>query len=124
MNAWIIYWVGSALLILVAWRIARGWVAWVKFPLLLILCALFFVPFNIHADAKEMAPAWLIMMFEGVFVPSIGFGRVGPTLGIASAAAVLLFPVLAGIVIVVKRAFGIAPKQDDSEASKAPATEA
>ena len=113
LNAWIVYWAGSALLVLVSWRITRSWVSWIRYPLLFILCALFFVPFNIQADAQAMAPAWLIMMFEGVFVPEVGFGRVGPTLGIAVGIALVLYLVITGLVMLVKKLLG--SKQAEEE---------
>lgn len=106
LDAWIIYWVGAALLILVGWRISRSWVAWLKYPLLLAFSAFVLVPFTIQADTTHLAPAWLIMMFEGVFQPDIGFARVGPTLAIVAGLAVLLFPLVAGLVWAVKRLVG------------------
>lgn len=119
LDAWIVYWVGSALLLLVGWRIIRRWPAWLKFPLILIFAAFMLVPFSIQSEAVELAPAWLIMLFEGVFMPDIGFSRVGPTLGVAAGAAVLIFPVVAGVYILVKRLFGASEEseQDDRAAS-------
>ncbi len=115
LNAWIVYWVGSALLLLVTWRIARRWVAWIKYPLLLMLCAVFYVPFNIQADSQAMAPGWLIMLFEGIFVREVGFGRVGPTLAIAMGVALAVFVVVAGCVLLVKRLSG--SSDSDQEAA-------
>jgi len=106
LNAWVVYWAGTVILLLVGWRISRRWPTWLKYPLLLLLAAVFLVPFNIESGAQALAPAWLVLMFEGVFIPDVGFMRVGPTLAIAAMAALLLYPLIALFVALVKKLMG------------------
>ncbi|WP_317931559.1 hypothetical protein [Halioxenophilus sp. WMMB6] len=100
-NAWMAYLAGSVLLTAVWWRISRSWVSWLRYPSLLMVAVALVMPYNIEGGSLMMAPAWLIMMFEGVFLRDIGFARVGPTFATVVGLAALLYPVtvlLAGLI--------------------------
>ena len=94
LNAWLAYFVGAVLLVLVWWRISRKWPHWLKYPSLLAVSVALLIPFNIEEGSLSMAPAWLVTFFEGVFLSEIGFVRVGPTLLTGTVIAALLYPLL------------------------------
>ncbi len=92
-SGWTVYTVGVALVILVGWRITQGLTLVVRVPLLLLLTAFLLTPFNIESGSAFMGPAWLIMLYEGVFLPEIGFSRVGPAFGMVILFSVVIFPI-------------------------------
>lgn len=96
-NAWIIYLSGTALLLLVWWRISRSWNHWIKYPCLLLVTAFLLIPYNIESGSLNMGPAWLIAVYELLFVPEAGFVRAGPTLLVAMAGAFLIYPILVAL---------------------------
>jgi hypothetical protein len=115
LNGWIVYACGVAVLILVGWRITRGLNIVLRVPLLMLLAAFLLTPFNIESGSTYMGPGWLIMLYEGVFLPEIGFSRVGPSMGIVALFSVVVFPVFYGIYRLFKK------PQATQENSEAPA---
>ncbi len=103
LNGWIVYVVGVALLLLVGWRITRRVHSVIRVPLLMLLAAFLLTPFNIESGSVYMGPAWLILLYEGVFVPEIGFSRVGPSFGAVALLSVVIFPLFYGLYALVRK---------------------
>lgn len=65
--AWIIYLAGCLALMLVGWRITRGWPRLVR-HLLLVTCAVWLVtPFSLQLESPAYAPALFIVVFNTLF---------------------------------------------------------
>ncbi|GLS26305.1 hypothetical protein [Marinibactrum halimedae] len=92
--AWGVYLAGSLCLVLVLWRLLRSAAHWVKYPLLFLALGLLVAPFSIETGSPYLAPATLILLFEGIFVPESGFVRAGPTVAVVSLISVLAYPLL------------------------------
>lgn len=112
-NVWLVYFAGTLMLLLVWWRISKRWNHWVKYPCLLALATALLVPFNIESGTLHMGPAWLISLYEGVFVPEAGFARAGAVLVYAIIVALLIYPILALLWRLVRRK----PKAESDEPS-------
>jgi len=97
LNAWLAYWLGAVVLSVVWWRITRKWPQWLKYPTLLAVSAGLLVPFNVEPGSTLMAPAWLVMLYEGVFVPSSGFARAAPALVICMLVAAAFYPLFVAL---------------------------
>ena len=69
-SAWLLYLIATSGLIIMLWHLSRAWrYDWLNWRWLLLLsaAAVLFVPVGVP-DTDALAPAWLVAMFELVFV--------------------------------------------------------
>ena len=62
--AWLWYLSASCALLLVGWRISRGWPFLLKFVPRALLAVLLLVPVSVTPELDSLAPAWLVLLFD------------------------------------------------------------
>lgn len=112
-NGWLAYIISGIFILLFCWRISRGMPHWLRYPLLCLGAAWLFTPFPIETGHEFMAPAFLMFMYEGLFMPKIGFVRTGPTVASVGLVSLFIYPVLQLVLLPVKSLFS--PKTDASD---------
>jgi len=77
MLGWIAYLLGSAGVLFVLWYISRPLVRWLKLPLRAIAAALLLTPWSVSPDISQLAPAWVVSLFDGFAQNDISLWRAG-----------------------------------------------
>lgn len=77
MLGWIAYLLGSAGVLFVLWYITRPLVRWLKLPLRAIAAALLLTPWSVSPDISQLAPAWVVSLFDGFAQSDISLWRAG-----------------------------------------------
>lgn len=77
MLGWIAYLLGSAGVLFVLWYITRPLVRWLKLPLRAIAAALLLTPWSVSPDISQLAPAWVVSLFDGFAQNDISLWRAG-----------------------------------------------
>ena len=85
--AWVFYLLASLGLMYSCWRVSAGWNHWLRLPLRSVLAALMLVPVSVSPEHVELAPAWLVWLFDVFMQESISGWR--------AAKPMLLFAALA-----------------------------
>lgn len=62
--AWGIYLLASVGLLFTIWRVSSRWSPWGTYPARALLAALVLVPVSVSVDHSELAPAWLVWLFD------------------------------------------------------------
>lgn len=77
MLGWIVYLLGSAGVLFVLWYISKPLVSWLKLPLRAIAAALLLTPWSVSPDISQLAPAWVVSLFDGFAQSDISLWRAG-----------------------------------------------
>lgn len=117
-NGWLVYIASGICILLFCWRISRGMPHWLRYPLLCLGAAWLFTPFPIENGHEFMAPAFLMFMYEGLFLPNIGFVRTGPIVASVGLVSLFVYPALQ-LLWLPLRAFFPKRAQHDDDASMA-----
>ena len=88
--AWVFYLLAALVLLLSCWRVSAGWNRWLRLPLRGLLAALVLVPASVSPAHVELAPAWLVWLFDALMQEDVSGWR--------AARPLLLF---AGLAVVV-----------------------
>lgn len=62
--AWLWYLSASCALLLVGWRVSRGWPLVLKYLLRALFAVLLLVPVSVTPELDSLAPAWLVLLFD------------------------------------------------------------
>lgn len=75
--AWGWYLGSLALALLVLWRMGRVFSLPLRLALVLIPLVVFAVPWSVGPEHSELAPAWMVAVFDGLGVQELSFWRAG-----------------------------------------------
>lgn len=87
---WLIY-LGAALVFLaLTWLLTRKWPDRARLPVRMLLAALVLFPWRAGPEHPELAPAWMVALFDGLVQEDLSLWRAGgPLLAVALLAAAL-----------------------------------
>lgn len=89
LTAWLVYLAALVGFLSLGWYLSRGFPVWCKAPLRAMLAALLLMPWPVMTGDGELAPAWVVAVFDGLIQQDVSAGRAGWPL--------LLVVVLAGL---------------------------
>ena len=90
MWGWLIYLLGAVGVLAMLWWITVPFYTVLKVPLRFIAVAILLLPWSVSPDHAELAPAWVVVMFDGFAQQDMSWQRAGvPMLAMLLLAAVL-----------------------------------
>ena len=87
---WALYLCAALVFMLVAVWATRRWTSLLFYPLNLGLLVFFVLPWTVSSTHENLAPAWVVMIFDGLVRDAEPLTRAGIPLLLAVVAAVLL----------------------------------
>ena len=77
MLGWLAYVLGCVGVLFVFWYITRPLARWLKLPLRAVATALLLTPWSVSPDISQLAPAWVVSLFDGFAQNDISLWRAG-----------------------------------------------
>lgn len=105
LTAWLVYLAGLIGFLCLGWYLSRSFPDWCRGPVRAMVAALLLMPWPVMTGDGELAPAWVVTLFDGLIQEGISAGRAGWPL--------LLVVVLAGLAAVAEYWRGRQGKQHE-----------
>ncbi len=90
MWGWFAYLLGCVGVLFVLWYITRPFASAVRLPLRAVGAALLLTPWSVSPEHGELAPAWVVVVFDGLFQEDTSPWRAGAPLLAILVVAVLV----------------------------------
>ena len=88
---WLAYTGAALLLCFTGWLLFRRLPVTVSTPLMTVLAVLVLMPWNVAAGSDSLAPAWIVMLFDGLLAQDEARpGRAGIPLALAATLALII----------------------------------
>jgi hypothetical protein len=75
--AWLVYLTGLVGLLALGWYLTRRWPAWGRWPVRTTVAALLLMPWTVAPGHWELAPAWVVSLFDGLIQEEVDVWRAG-----------------------------------------------